>query len=249
MTMQRHQMSLQRPPKVVMYLMIANVAIWVLFALFISGFGSRDAADAYVLLTLQPESSTFGLELWRLFSYGFLHELSGLMHIGFNMLALYFLGTPLAQRWGGKAFLRFYLIAMVGAGIFTALVGLLLPTVFGVAVVGASGAIFALLAAFSMLFPTAELLLLFVIPVKARHVIWIAVAIDIVLFTTMTDYGVAIHTHMGGAIAGWLLVTGNWHPVRAWGRFRRRQARKNGPPKGGAGGLRSVEGGKPRYIN
>ncbi len=254
MTIQRRQLTMQKPPAVVLRLIIVNVALWIVFALLVNSFGSREAADVYKTLWLKADTTVFGLYLWQLGTYAFLHDLQGISHILFNAMALYFLGTPLAARWGGRPFLKFYLLSALGAGVFSALVGLLAPSLFGNPVVGASGAIFALLTAFSMLFPTAEILLFFILPVKARHVIWIAVAIDIVLFATMPRYDVAIHTHMGGALTGWLLVTGNWHPGRAWRRFRRWQERRGGGRGGHGGGggrgrLVVLDGGRDRYLN
>lgn len=246
MTLQRRQLTMQKPPPVVLRLMVINIVVWALFALLINSFGSRDAADAYKALWLEADKTVFGLRLWQVGTYAFLHDLQGISHILFNALALYFLGTPLAARWGGRPFLKFYLLSALGAGVFSAAIGLLLPGLFGNPVVGASGAIFALLAAFSMLFPTAEILLFFVLPVKARLVIWIAIAIDVVLFATMPRYDVAIHTHMGGALMGWLLVTGNWHPGRAWRRFKRWRGGRSS--RGGAR-LKVVDGGRSRYLN
>jgi membrane associated rhomboid family serine protease len=159
------------------------------------------------------------------------------------MLGLWFLGAALTARWGTRDFLRFYLISAAGAGLFTALADLIAPSLFGHApVVGASGAIFGLLAAFSMIFPTAELLLFFVVPVKARHVIWIALAVDVAFFAALPHYGVAIHTHVGGALTGWLLVTGNWRPARLIAHVRRRFGRS---PRGrGPTRLHVVPGGR-----
>lgn len=252
MSIQRQQMSFQRPGPVVLRLIIINAALWLVFSVLINSLQSRGADDVYRWLWLQPEDTVFDGRVWQVLTYGFLHDLSGLSHIVFNCLALYFLGTPLNQRWGGRSFLKFYLIAVLGAGAFSLLVGLLLPG-FDNPIVGASGGIFALLTAFSMLFPTAEILLFFVLPVKARHVIWIAIAIDIVLFVALPRYDVAIHTHIGGALMGWLLVTGNWRPTRAAGRLKRWWSNRR-TPGGGAHGkgrpdLRVVPGGRDRYIN
>jgi membrane associated rhomboid family serine protease len=251
MTIQRQQLSFQRPPPVVLRLIIANALIWFIFSVLINSLESRGARDAYLWLMFDPSAAIFDGRVWQLFTYGFLHDLDGLAHILFNCMALYFLGTPLAQRWGGRSFLKFFLLSVLGAGIVTQLLSFL--PFFDNPVVGASGAIFALLTAFSMLFPTAELLIFFVLPVKARNVIWIAIAIDIVLFVALPRYDVAIHTHMGGALTGWLLVTGNWHPARAARRFKAWLDRRRGPPPGssGRGGpqLRTIQGGRDRYLN
>jgi membrane associated rhomboid family serine protease len=78
-------------------------------------------------------------EYWRLVSYGFLH--SGLLHIGFNMYILYYLGTMLEPALGRARFLGLYFASLLG-GAFGAL--LLSPNS---ATVGASGAVFGLMGA------------------------------------------------------------------------------------------------------
>ena len=78
-------------------------------------------------------------EYWRLLTGGFLH--AGLLHIGFNMYVLYWLGTMLEPTLGHVRFLALYLASLL-AGSFGAL--LLSPQSF---TVGASGAVFGLMGA------------------------------------------------------------------------------------------------------
>jgi membrane associated rhomboid family serine protease len=78
-------------------------------------------------------------EYWRLITYGFLH--SGILHIGFNMYILYWLGTMLEPSLGHVRFVALYFASLL-AGAFGAL--LLDPNA---ATVGASGAVFGLMAA------------------------------------------------------------------------------------------------------
>jgi membrane associated rhomboid family serine protease len=216
----------RRPTPVVLRLIIANALIWLVFAFTINsgGIGPMQTLHRSLMLT---DDAIAGGAVWQLFTYAFLHDLHTPSHILFNMLGLWFLGASLTARWGTRDFLRFYLISALGAGIFTAVADLIAPSLFGDApVVGASGAIFGLLTAFSMIFPTAELMLFFVIPVKARHVIWVAIVTDIIFFAALPHYGVAIHTHIGGALTGWLLVTGNWRPGRLIAHLQSRFGRR-----------------------
>ncbi|MCB0473086.1 MAG: rhomboid family intramembrane serine protease, partial [Flavobacteriaceae bacterium] len=46
-----------------------------------------------------------------------MHSTTNLMHILFNMLALWMFGSPLEQLWGRNKFLFFYFSAGIGAGI------------------------------------------------------------------------------------------------------------------------------------
>jgi rhomboid protease GluP len=77
-------------------------------------------------------------ETWRLVSSVFLH--SGVVHLGFNMLSLYFLGSFVEEAFGRSRFLALYLLSGVSGGLAYLYFG-----GFNAPAVGASGAIFGLL--------------------------------------------------------------------------------------------------------
>ncbi len=77
-------------------------------------------------------------ESWRLISSVFLH--SGIVHLGFNMLALYFLGSFTEEAFGRSRFFALYLLSGISGGLAYLYFG-----GFDQAAVGASGAIFGLL--------------------------------------------------------------------------------------------------------
>lgn len=245
MALQQSPFVLPRGTRVVYWLIGIIAAIWVLFAIAVNSGQSRLFAEVYTTLWLTPSDVVPGLELWQVFTYAWLHDLEGIGHVLFNGLGLYFLGTALERRWGGKTFLKFFVLTAIIAGLISTLVGLLLPETFGNAIVGASGALFGIIAAYSILFPDAHILLMFVIPVKSRYLIWIAIAIDLILFFALPRYGVAIQTHIGGAIGGWLLITGNWHPKIFAPKLKnllsgRRRKRPH---------LKGLRGGSDSYLN
>ncbi|MDO6492021.1 MAG: rhomboid family intramembrane serine protease [Cellulophaga sp.] len=76
--------------------------------------------------------------------------------------------------------------------------------------VGASGAIYGVLVAFGMMFPNAELMMIFLpIPIKAKYFIPVLIGID--LFSGITGYslfggGIAHFAHIGGAIFGFIMM-------------------------------------------
>ena len=82
--------------------------------------------------------------LYQLITYSFLH--GSISHLFFNMFALYMFGRVLENTWGSKRFLNFYLLTAICAGIIQLLVEPSSPTI------GASGAVFGLLAGFGTLF-------------------------------------------------------------------------------------------------
>lgn len=93
-------------------------------------------------------------------------------------------------------------------------------SIFHVPAVGASGALYGVLVAFAMLFPNAELMLIFVpYPIKAKYFIPIIVGLD--LFSGVTGFsifggGIAHFAHVGGAIIGYIIM---WYWKR--NQFRR----------------------------
>ena len=115
-----------------------NVGLWFLFAVLVNFAESRVVLNAYDALTLTPSDVVPGLELWQVATYAWLHDLGGLSHILFNALGLYFLGTTLERRWGGKTFLKFFLLTGLIAGVVSVLVGLVIPR-FDVGIVAVTG--------------------------------------------------------------------------------------------------------------
>ena len=89
----------------------------------------------------------FAGKLWMVVTYMFLH--GGFWHIFFNMLVLWMFGTVLEREWGSREFLKYYLLTGIGGGLSYALFNIHsdVPTV------GASGAIYGLLAAYAVLSP------------------------------------------------------------------------------------------------
>lgn len=161
-----------------------------------------------------PESDYF--HWYQLITHMFLH--GSFSHLFFNMFALYMFGSALEGHWGRNRFLFFYFFAGLGGAIFQIIswkVGLMgmspleqqyfLSTPFRV--IGASGAVFGVLAGFGMLFPNVELLLLFPpIPIKAKYFVIIYGLLEIVLGLSNLQTGVAHLAHVGGLVFGIILI-------------------------------------------
>src|SRR5918994_240445 len=105
---------------------------------FLTGSGGG-GSQVYADFVLFGPAIHLENEYWRLVTYGFLH--SGILHIGFNMYILYWLGTMLEPSLGHGRFISLYLTSLL-AGSFGAL--LLSPDA---RTVGASGAVFGLMGA------------------------------------------------------------------------------------------------------
>jgi len=157
---------------------------------------------------LMPAAVIGRFRVWQLATYLFLHV--SLLHILFNMLALWLFGTELERMWGTRYFLKFYFVTGIGAGALTVLVSLL-P--FGFAeslrhsvVIGASGAIFGLLLAYALYFPDRQIYMYLLFPIPAKYFVMIIGAIT--LYSSLGESGVANVTHLGGLLVAYLYLKG-----------------------------------------
>lgn len=162
-----------------------------------------------VYLGLIPRDVVERLSLWQPFTYMFMH--GGVGHILFNMLSLWMFGAELERMWGTSFFARFYVVCGLGAALAQIILGVVLPGDVGasfyfVPVVGASGAIYGVMLAYAMYFPTREILMSFLFPVQARYMVMILGLIS--LYMAITASGVAGAAHLGGLATGWLYLRG-----------------------------------------
>jgi len=191
------------------YLLISNTIVLIFQQFFpiIDNFFSLDA-----------QSILQDFYLWKLVTYMFLH--GGVMHLVFNMFMLWMFGCEVERTLGTKEFVKYYLICGIGAGIC--------HMIFTTAsVVGASGAIFGVMAAFGVLFPEREitLLLFLILPVhlKAKFFVLIFAGIALLMGIVGMNDGIAHAAHLGGLAVGFVYLKMDWQLsfVGSWLRQRR----------------------------
>jgi membrane associated rhomboid family serine protease len=145
---------------------------------------------------------------WQLLTYAFLHDPSNLAHLLFNALAFYQFGPSIEQAWGSRRYAVYLLACIAGAGVLQLVVAAVHPEGASGPVIGASGGVFAVLLAYGMQFPNRRLLLLIPpIPMKARTMVIVFGAIELVLGATGAQPGIAHFVHLGGLLVGWVLIT------------------------------------------
>jgi membrane associated rhomboid family serine protease len=190
-------------PPVTRALIIANVIVFLL---------QQVTGNALLsLFALWPVGDPL-FQPWQVLTYAFLHN--DLLHIFFNMFALYMFGTPLEIFWGNRRF-AFYYVACVLTAAGTEL-WVENATEVGGLVIGASGGVFGLLLAFAWYFPKQRLMLLFPpIPMPAWLFVTLYGGLELVLGVTGAQPGVAHFAHLGGMLGGALSIL-YW---RARGRF------------------------------
>ena len=124
------------------------------------------------------------------------------------------MGPYIEQAWGPKKFLFYYLFTAIGALILQWVVqyieltyGGAHPYSINIPLVGASGAIFGIIAAVGMQYPNAVLRFIFPpISMKAKYFVLLYAGIELFLGVGNFQTGVAHFAHLGGAIFGALLI-------------------------------------------
>jgi membrane associated rhomboid family serine protease len=165
-------------------------------------------------LGLMPQAVVGQLHIWQLATYMFLH--GGVFHLLFNMLALWMFGAELERIWGTRYFLKFYFVTGIGAAALTVFFSLLplgvSQNLYYAVIIGASGAIYALLLAYALYFPNRPIYMYFVFPIPAKY--FVAIIGAIAFLSSMGESGgVASATHLGGLIIGYLfLKSARLHP-------------------------------------
>jgi membrane associated rhomboid family serine protease len=200
----------------VKWLVIINCAVFLVM-LLASGLNIVSFQDVFLTLGITPRLVLHGW-IWQLMTYSFIH--AGLWHLLFNMLTLWMFGSQFEMDWGRKQFLEFYFFCVVGAALTSIVVGYgalavyqgypapLVRSIAGLTItptVGASGAIFGILLAYGIIYGNREILLWFVLPVKAKYLV--AAFIFIALVGALGEAGgVANFAHLGGAFFGWFYL-------------------------------------------
>jgi Uncharacterized membrane protein (homolog of Drosophila rhomboid) len=164
----------------------------------------------------------------QLISYMFMH--GGFTHLFFNMFAVWMFGRILEQIWGPKKFLFYYIACGIGAGLIQELVqyiqyavqlsaydkvdlgeGMIVPMAQYLNLmntVGASGAVYAILLAFGMLFPNEKMFIIPIpFPIKAKYFVAGYAIIELMegIANNPAD-NVAHFAHLGGMIFGFILI-------------------------------------------
>lgn len=189
-------------PPVVKTLLISNVAVYLLMGFFgmfrFQGIPIGSMINTY--LPLYPLGD--GFEIWQLGTYMFMH--GGMLHLLFNMFALWMFGMDLENDWGSRKFLSYYLLCGVGAGLSNLFIGPLFGS--GAPTVGASGAIYGVLIAFGVTYPDRPIFLYFLLPIRARYFVLIYITLEVYAGVTGTHDGVAHFAHLGGAAVGFIYL-------------------------------------------
>ena len=191
------------------------------------GFGVAD-------LIYDVAQVLIGHQFWRVITYVFVKTTPfGLL---LSTVVLWLFGRSYESAWGARDFLRFFFATTVGAALliipFHWLLAHLIPFLNDLGVAeGPDVVVDALLVAMVLNAPDSNILFGFVLPMKARTLLYILPGIDII--SGIMQGATTLSTTLAGLCMGYFLVTGNWRLSRLRNLMRRR--RRGGlyvvPPK------------------
>ncbi len=222
---------LRGPQSIVIALVLVNAAI------FLAGLFFPREGDVSLLtrwLSLKPDALLAPWRWWEFLTYGFVHSTGDIFHIAGNMFVLWMFGRFVEPIYGRWELLRFYLVAIVLGGVIWAA---RMYFFYDVAareqyyLLGASGAVTAVLMLFIFHFPRQTILLFFVIPMPAWVLGVFIIVMDI--FRLRGQSGVAADVHLVGAAFAFLYWRLGWNLGRGVPGFLRfdslRRAMKRSP--------------------
>ena len=223
-------------PTITKNLLIINILAFL--AYYVLRFRGIDLNDIFGLHFFLASD----FKLYQLFTYMFMH--GGWDHLFFNMFALWMFGCVVERVWGPKKFLFYYILCGIGAGIIQEIsqyvslyyimsgqlpnIGFFTPfkqalsdvslanSLNAWTTVGASGAIYAILLAFGMIFPEERIFIFpLPIPIKAKWFVIFYAAVELYAAMGTSGDNVAHFAHLGGMLFGFLLIR-YWqkHPDR-----------------------------------
>lgn len=190
---------------VIVYLALA----FIMVPMTMSGFDELFRA-LHDQIAIPARFSEYITRPWTIVTYAFVHDLSGIFHILFNMLALYWFGKLFVEYLGSDKLIAVYILGALAGGVFYLLAYNTIPffneqaTQAHITMVGASAAVDAIVVAAATLLPDYTFFLLFIGPVRIKYIAGIIVILSY-LGTVGANAGGNI-AHLGGALMGFIYI-------------------------------------------
>jgi membrane associated rhomboid family serine protease len=208
------------PTSMVGNLVLVNVVVFILDAVLahrerLPGGGSINVGPISALFALDADLIHQPWMAWQLLTYGFVHSVEDIFHVGFNMLFLWFFGREVETIYGRKPFLQLYLSLVMLSGLCWLATENLMLKDYSAHMVGASGAVFGVMLVFAVHFPMRLIYIFGILPVP----VWLLVAFYVV--QDLLGFRRAVHgpdggdpiahaAHLGGAAFGFVFYKTRW---------------------------------------
>lgn len=195
-------------------LIIINLAVFVVMGVImvITRIGELDGLWAMIHEQFQIPArfSEFITRPWTLLTYMFMHDLSGILHILFNMLIMYWFGRLFVEYLGSDKLIAVYLLGGIAGGVLYLLAYNTVPffvaqsEAYRIGMVGASASVNAIVVATATLLPNYTFFLLFIGPVRIKYIAAVFVFLSF-LGSVGNNAGGNI-AHLGGALMGFIYM-------------------------------------------
>jgi membrane associated rhomboid family serine protease len=201
--------AFQRHNNAHVQLIIINVVIYLSILLlyllsFMPVFDSIFEV-VYKQFSIPSDIAEFIVRPWTLITYMFSHSVLDIFHILFNMLVLYWFGRLFVEYLGSDKMIAVYILGGLTGGIAYLLIYNLIPVVGNAEMVGASGAIYAVVVATAVLLPNYTFYLLFFGPVKIKYIAIFYVVLSMLSVRQGVNLGGNV-AHLGGALMGLIYI-------------------------------------------
>ena len=204
--------AFQRPNNAHVQLIFINVVVFLVLAVLYvfstaAGFSSF-FESIHAQLAIPAPFLSFLAKPWTIITYSFVHDLTGIFHILFNMLAFYWFGKIFIEYLGSDKLVAVYVLGAIAGGVSYLLVYNTIPFYIEKiplhGMVGASAAVYAVLVATATLLPDYTFFLLFFGPVRIKYIALIYIVISF-LGSVGGNAGGNI-AHLGGALIGFVYI-------------------------------------------
>jgi membrane associated rhomboid family serine protease len=204
--------AFQRPNNAHVQLIFINVLVFlvlaVLYVFSTAGGFSVFFESIHAQLAIPAPILSFLAKPWTIITYSFVHDLTGIFHILFNMLAFYWFGKVFIEYLGSDKLISVYVLGAIAGGVSYLLVYNTIPFYIEKmplhGMVGASAAVYAVLVATATLLPDYTFFLLFLGPVRIKYIALVYIVISF-LGSVGGNAGGNI-AHLGGALIGFVYI-------------------------------------------
>lgn len=146
-----------------------------------------------ILFSFVPADAVAGFQVWRFITYMFLH--GDPFHLLINMFIFWMFAREVEIYFGWRQFLVLFFASGIAGGAVTSL----FPAWYWIQSIGASAGVLGLLAVWGLLWPNRTILFMFIFPMKAKWLVIIMAAIDMLSALRLGEHSeVANLGHLGG---------------------------------------------------
>jgi membrane associated rhomboid family serine protease len=205
--------AFQRQNNAHVQLIIINVMVFVVLGILMVFSKILDFENFFLLVhnqfTIPPLFIEFLTRPWTIITYSFMHDLSGILHILFNLITLYWFGRLFVEYLGSDKLVALYILGAISGAVLYLIAYNTIPYFVDRAsmisgMVGASAAINAIVVATAVLLPDYTFFMMLIGPIKIKYIAAIIVFLSF-LGTVGSNSGGNI-AHIGGALMGFIYI-------------------------------------------